>query len=55
MLGAHTARRAYQLQEISNIGFVISSENIADGLPKSKKQAALLQVLLNGTHQVKCE
>lgn len=48
MLEIHTTRQAYQAQEISNIGFVQSANNIADRLPKSKKQSALIQVLLTG-------
>ena len=55
MLDIHSARQAYQAQEISNIGFVRSCDNLADGLTKGKKQKALLNLLLTGAHEVKCE
>ena len=50
MLDIHAAGQAYKAQEISNIRFVRSEDNIADGLTKAKKQAALLNILSNGRH-----
>ena len=42
MLDIDATRQAYQRQEITNIGFVRSEHNLADGLTKEKKQGALL-------------
>ncbi len=42
MLDLHPVREAYQEEKISNIGFVRSSENFADGLTKSVMQGSLL-------------
>ena len=39
------ARQAYKAQEISKIGLGKSSHSLADGLAKSKAQAALHQLL----------
>lgn len=36
MIDVHNARRVYQYHEISNIVFVRSEHNIADGLTKTK-------------------
>ena len=55
MLDIHTAMQEYQAQEISNIGFVRSENNIADRLTKSKKQAALLNILSTGRCSINCE
>ena len=55
MLDIHAARHAYQCDEISNIGFARSADNIADGLRKRKKQASFLDILHNGKHVMKCE
>ena len=44
MLDIHAARQAYRNQEISNIGFVKSSPNIADGLTKAKMRNNLLKL-----------
>ena len=55
MIDIHSARRAYRAHEVSNIGFVRSENNIADGLTKLKMQSALLNLLRTGKYQVKCE
>ena len=55
MVDIYSARQSYQAREISNIGFVRSENNIADGLTKPKMQSALLNLLHTGRHQVKCE
>ena len=55
MLDIHATREAYRHQEISNIGFVRSQYNLADGLTKPKMQGSLLGVLRKGQHQVQCE
>ena len=55
MLDIHSARQAYQAREISNIGFVRSCDNLADGMTKPKMQKALFQLLETGFHEVKCE
>ena len=44
-----------QKKEISNIGFVRSSENLADGLTKGNVQKALLNFLQTGEHKINCE
>ena len=54
-LDIHTARQAYQAREISNIGFVRSSDNLADGLTKPKMQKALYNLLRTATHTPVCE
>ena len=55
MLDIYAARQAYEAQEISNIGFVRSSHNLADGLTKYKIQAALYQLLKTAYHELKVE
>ena len=55
MLDIHAARQAYQAQEISNIGFVRSCDNLADGLTKANMQKSLLNLLKTGHHEVICE
>ena len=55
MLDLHAARHAYQSQEISNIGFVRSAPNLADGLTKTKMQGSLLNLLRTGKHVLECE
>ena len=47
MLEVYAAREA-QKKETSNIGFVRSSENLANGLTKRNMQKALLDLPLNG-------
>ena len=49
-LDIHTARQAYQSREISNIGFVRSSDNLADGLTKPKMQKAIFHLLQTASH-----
>ena len=55
MLDIRAAREAYQAREISNIGFVRSSDNLGDCLTKKNMQKALLQLLKNAKHEVKFE
>ena len=55
MLDIHSARQAYRAHEISNIGFVRSNNNLADGLTKPKKQKAIFDLLQNAIHTPVCE
>ena len=55
MLHIHSAREAYKSKEISNIGFVRSSDDLADGLTKEKMQKALFVLLQEGKHEFLCE
>ena len=55
MLDIHAAREAYKAREISSIGFVRSSANLADRLTKLKMQKRLFDMLKKGTHIVQCE
>ena len=55
MLDVHAARECYKTKEISNIGFVLSSENLADGLSKENMQKSLLNLLKCGQHSINCE
>ena len=55
MLDIHAAREGYRTREISNIGFVRSSSNLADGLTKEKMQKALFQLLQTGKHKIQCD
>ena len=48
----YAARQAYKVHEISNIGFVRLSNNVANGLTKSKMQAALHKSITNGKHRI---
>lgn len=41
MLDVASAREGFRRMEISDIGFIRSSHNLADGLIKSMKQAGL--------------
>ena len=51
----HTARQAYQSREISNIGFVRSSDNLADGLTKPNMQKAIFHLLQTASHTPVCK
>jgi hypothetical protein len=55
MLDIACAQDAWTKQDISDIGFIRSAENIADGLTKQMKQASLLKVLDTGQLNVKVE
>ena len=55
MLDVYAAREGYTSQCISNIGFVRSEYNIADGLTKPKVQAALFNVVNSGKHRPEVE
>ena len=52
MLDIRAAHQAYQAKEISNIEFVRSSANMADGLTKEKMQANLYNQLQCSKHTV---
>ena len=55
MLDILAARESHKLKEISNIGFVRSSSNLADVLTKGNMQEALFELLATGTHTAKCQ
>jgi hypothetical protein len=55
MLDIACAQDAWTKQDISDIGFIRSAENIADGLTKQMKQASLLKVLETSQLDVKVE
>ena len=55
MFDMYTARQAYRTHEINNIGSLIGSHNLADGLTKPKFQAALYQLLVTAYHKPKAE
>lgn len=55
MLDIHAARQAYKSREISIIGSVRSSDNMADVLTKGKIQKALLELIWTGKHSVNVE
>lgn len=55
MLDIAAAREAFQDQTISNIGFVRSSKNIADGLTKPMQQATLRDAVSEGVLSVEPE
>ena len=48
MLDIAAAREGFKSKEISNIGFVRSSHNIADGLTKAMNQSSFRKVLESG-------
>ena len=52
MLDIAAAREGFRDRIISDIGFVRSSQNLADGLTKSMSQAKLREVLVSGNLQV---
>lgn len=52
MLDIAAAREGFADKTISDIGFVRSSENLADGLTKSMSQGALRDVVATGTFEV---
>ena len=55
MLDIAAAQEGFSKKEISDIGFVRSEENIADGLTKRMSQRTLVQVIKNGKLNVKPE
>ncbi len=55
MLDIAAAREGFRDKVISDIGFVRSSHNLADGLTKSMSQAALQRVVSNGSLRVEPE
>lgn len=48
MLDISAAREGFKDKNISDIGFVRSSQNIADGFTKSMSQASIRQVVATG-------
>ena len=55
MLDIYTDRQTYKAQEIFNVGFVRSPQNLADSLIKLKVQAALYDLLKKAYHKPKVE
>ena len=55
MLDIHDASEGLKAKEISDIGFVRSSDNLADGLTKEKMQKSLFNLVKNGRHSIDCE
>ena len=55
MIDIAAAREGFKRKEISDIGFVRSSNNIADGLTKAMNQSALLRILSTSTLHVNAE
>ena len=55
MFDIHATRESYKNHEISNIGFVRSCDNLADGLTKGNMQNALYKLLQTGRHTINCE
>ena len=55
MLGIAAAREGFRDKVISDIGFIRSSDNVADGLTKAMSQAALCDVLSTGELNVRAE
>ncbi|CAN8072966.1 unnamed protein product [Agarophyton chilense] len=55
MLDIAAARQGFKTKAISDIGFVRSSHNVADGLTKTMHQAALKNILRTGSLQIKPE
>ena len=55
MLDISVTRQAYNADQISNIGFVRSNYNLADGLTKPKLQQSLHDLLRTGRHEVVAE
>ena len=55
MLDTYATRESYENQETSNIGFVRSNHNLADGLTKPNVQVFQLQLLQTGRQQFKRE
>ena len=53
MQDVYAARQIYKEQDISNIGFVWSNQNVSDRLAKSLSQEALRNVITNGKLSVK--
>ena len=55
MLEIHASRESYKAKEISNIGFVRSSDNSANRITKQKMQKSLFNLVENGRHSINCE
>ena len=55
MVNIHAARQAYESNEIWNIAFVWSAQNLADSFTKPRMQSSLLNLLKTGRHDVECE
>ena len=55
MLDTSTTREAYNSEQVSNIGFVRSSYNLADGLTKPRIQQALYDLITPVRHTIHAE
>ena len=55
LIEIHATRSAYQAKEISNIKFVRTNDNVADGLTKPKAQMAILDIFRTGRHEINGE
>ena len=55
MLDIAAAREGFRDKVISDIGFVRSSKNVADGLTKPMSQAVLHRVITTGTLAIATE
>ena len=55
MIDIATARKVFRDEVISDIGFIKSSKNLADGLTKSMRQASLREVITTGVLNVRPE
>ena len=51
MFGFYAAEKAYKAQEISNIDFIRSSNNLSEGTNKAKIRAALYQLQIKDNHK----
>lgn len=55
MLDIATARESFKNFDISDIGFVRTADNVADGLTKSMKQTAIRHILSEGRLKVRAQ
>ena len=55
MLDVYAARQGYKQQDISNIGFVRSNQNISDRLTTSMNQEALRNAITSGKLSIEVE
>ena len=55
MVEIYATRQAHATKKISNIGFVPSEHNLADGKTRPKMHRSILDLLKTGKHEVQCE
>ena len=55
MLDTSAARQAYKVEHISNVAFVWSSNNLADGIIKSRIQKAIHDMIIAGGYRITAE